>query len=150
MVDNQGGLAVGAQQDIVLINTVDNPVLTTTNECETASTVNGIYLRIEINATSSAALANAYLIVWKDPGNNLTAPDPQAVGSNDNKKYVIHQSMVMLQQVTNSNPRTLFDGVIAIPRGYRRNGPNDRLHARLKAPGVSLNWCSQCIYKEFR
>lgn len=142
-------MVAGAQQDIVLIKTVDAPVLANTNEVRTGSTVNGIFLKIEVIATSEQALANAYLIVWKDPGNNLTAPDPAAVGANDNKKYVIHQEMVMLSRSVNPNTRTLFSGVIAIPRGYRRNGPNDRLHARLASPGVSINWCSQCIYKEF-
>ncbi len=150
VVDAQGGTILAVEQDVVLILTTDTPDLATTNEVETGSTVNGVYLKVEVNATTSAALANIYLIVWKDPGNNLTAPSPNAVGADDNKRYVIHQEMVMMQQQTNSNPRTLFNGVIAIPRGYRRNGPNDRLHVRLLAPGVNFNWCVQCHYKEFR
>ncbi len=112
--------------------------------------MNGIYLKCEINATSSAALSNAYIMVAKNPGNNLTFPNPNIVGSDDNKRFVIHQEMVMLQQVNNSNPRTLFNGVIAIPRGYRRMGPNDRLIANIFSPGVNLNICLQCHYKEFR
>ncbi len=89
-------------------------------------------------------------MIAKNPGNNLTFPNPNIVGSDDNKRFVIHQEMVMLQQVNNSNPRTLFNGVIAIPRGYRRMGPNDRLIANIFSPGVNLNICLQCHYKEFR
>ncbi len=149
-MDSQGGAALGVQSLINLITTVDAPVIANTFQVETGSTVNGIYLKVEVNATTSAALSNAYIMVLKNPGNNLVFPNANAVGGVDNKKYVIHQEMVMLQQVTNSNPRTLFNGVIVIPRGYRRNGPEDRLVLAIFSPGVNLNFCVQSHYKEFR
>ncbi len=150
VVDQQSGTTAGTQLDASLITSVDAPVLGSTDQVETGSTINGIYLKVEINATSSAALSNAYLSIFKNPGGNLTIPAANTVGSNDNKKYVIHQEMVMLQQVTNSNPRTLFNGVIAIPRGYRRFAIADTLVISILAPGVNLNICFQCHYKEFR
>ncbi len=107
-------------------------------------------MKVEVNATSSAALANVYMAVWKSPGGNIASMSPNQIGADDDKRYVIHQEMVMMQQVTNSNPRTLFNGVIAIPRGYRRFGPNDRLVVALKTPGVTINYCMQVHYKEFR
>ncbi len=150
VVDEQGGITAGTHATVELIQAKDAPVLANTDEVETGSKVNGIFLIVEVNATSSAALPNVYLIVYKDPGGNLTAIAANTVGSSDDKRYVIHQEMVMLQQQTNSNPRTLFKGVIAIPRGYKRFGPNDRLRARILAPGVNLNYCVQAHYKEFR
>ncbi len=148
--DEQGGIAAGSTVNVSLAETTDTPTLAATNSVETGCTINGIYLKIEINATSSAALANAYMYVAKNPGNNLSMPAPNVVGASDNKKYVIHQEMLMLQQVTNSNPRTLFNGVIALPRGYRRFGPDDLLLLKIQSPGVALNYCVQCHYKEFR
>ncbi len=150
VIDNQGGIAAGAQVNIDLADTTDTPTTAVANSVETGCTINGIYLKVEVNATSSAALSNAYMLVAKNPGNNLAIPSPNNVGVNDNKKYVIHQEMVMLQQVTNSNPRTLFNGVIVIPRGYRRFGPDDLLLLKIQTPGVALNFCIQCHYKEFR
>ncbi len=140
----------GGSNDTDVINTVDAPLISNPADVQTGCTVNAIYLVVEVNATSSAALANVYMTVAKNPGGNLTLPLPNVVGINDNKKYVIHQEMVMMQQVTNSNPRTLFKGVIVIPRGYRRMGPNDLLTVRLSSPGVNINLCMQCHYKEFR
>ncbi len=148
--DKQGGIGAGAQVDEVPIQATDTPVLANTSEVQTGSTINGIYMKVEVNATSSAALANVYMAVWKSPGGNIASISANQVGSNDDKRYVIHQEMVMMQQVTNSNPRTLFNGVIAIPRGYRRFGPNDRLVVALKSPGVTINYCMQVHYKEFR
>ncbi len=150
VIDLQFATAAGGQQSQDLILAVDNPVIANTTEVVTGSKVNGIYLKLEANATSSGALANAYMIIFKNPGGNLTVPAPNAVGGNDNKKYVIHQEMIMFQQQTGSNPRTLFNGVIRIPRGYQRFGPNDKLEMRVLAPGVATNWCFQCHYKEFR
>ncbi len=150
VVDGQLGALLGVQVSRGLINTVDNPTIASASDVQTGSKVNAIYLRVEINATSSAALSNAYMGVFKNPGGNLTEPTLNVVGGSDNKKYMIHQEMVMLQQQTNSNPRTLFNGVIVLPRGYRRNGPNDLLRLLIFSPGVNLNACFQCHYKEFR
>ncbi len=150
VVDSQGGITAGAGQTIVLADATDTPTLAATTSVETGCTINGIYLKVEANATSSAALSNCYMMVTKNPGNNVALPEVNVVGASDAKRFVIHQEMVMFQQVDNSNPRTIFNGVIAMPRGYRRFAPDDQLSLRLFTPGVSINFCIQCHYKEFR
>lgn len=151
VVDNQAGVTIGGTgTNVQLIQSVDAPLLASPQQVETGSTVHGIYLKAEAYATSAAALANIYMIVWKNPGGNLTAPQPNLVGTNDNKKYVIHQEMVMMQRVDKGNPRTIFNGVIVIPRGYKRMGINDTLNALFFSPGVTADLCVQCHYKEFR
>ncbi len=157
VVDQQGGLVIGTVSDNVLIEAKDAPVLANTKEVETGSKVNAIYLKVEVNAVTSAALANVYMSVYKNQGGNITAPTPNIVGSSDNKRFVIHQEMVMMQKNQNigaselgGNPRTLFNGVIVIPRGYRRFGPSDLLNITFLSPGVTVDFCLQCHYKEFR
>ncbi len=150
VIDRQGGIAAGAGTTIALITASDTPDLANDDEVETGSTVHGIYLKVEINATTSAALSNCYMYVAKNPAGAIALPQANVVGISSVKKYIIHQEMVMLQQVDNSNPRTLFNGVIAIPRGYKRQGPLDVLSLRLFTPGVAINFCIQCHYKEFR
>jgi len=150
VVDHQYASALGVNTSKGLVLAVDAPVIANTTEVVTGSKVNAIYLKVEAYATTAGALANLYMIIMKNPGTNLTAPSPAAVGTNDNKKYIIHQEMVMLEQKVNGNPRTLFNGVIVIPRGYRRFGPNDSLNIIVRAPGVNVNVCAQCHYKEFR
>ncbi len=150
VVDIQGGTSIATNSVNNLIVTVDAPVLANPTEVETGSKVNGIYIKCEAYATSAGALANLYMIIQKNPGNNLTPVTPNAVGVNDDKRYIIHQEMVMMQKVVDGNPRTLFNGVVVIPRGYRRFGPNDRLQLILRSPGVSTDFCVQAHYKEFR
>ncbi len=154
VVDSEGGTAAGTQSVIDLIETVDAPVLANTNECETGSKVNGIYLRVEVLHSSGAGRSNMYLAVFKNPGNNLgsgSIPLANAVGASDNKKYVIHQEMIMMNgDAGNGQPRVLFNGVIKIPKVYIRNGPSDRLQLFLLTPTVLSDFCVQCHYKEFR
>lgn len=150
VIDSQFATALGVQVNVDLATSVDAPILANVQEVETGSTINGIYLKVEAVATSSAALANFYIMIVKNPGSNLTFPNANVVGSDDNKRYVIHQEMVMFQQVTNSNPRTVFNGVIVIPKGYRRMAINDQLILFVISPGISTFTCVQCHYKEFR
>ncbi len=150
VIDSQFATIAGTAVSTTLVATVDAPVLATVTQNETGSKVNGIYLHVEAVATTGTALPNFYMYVIKNPGGNLTLPAPNAVGASDNKRYVIHQEMVMFERIGNSNPRTVFNGVIAIPRGYRRNGPNDLITLRVLSPGVACEVCVQCHYKEFR
>ncbi len=150
VVDIQGGSTVGTRVDNTLIKTVDNPVLANTNEVETASRVNSIYLKVEAYATSTAALANFYMSIMKDPGAQIGEFNPNQVGISQKKKYIIHQEMVMMEKNTTGNPRTVFAGVIRIPKLYRRNGLLDELNISILTPGVTSDFCIQCIYKEYR
>ncbi len=152
VVDFQGATAGGTIQNVTLIDASDTPVIAQTDEVITGAKVNGIYLKVEVVNTEAVqgVLPNCYMLVGKNPGNQVTIPNPNAVGSSVNKKFVIHQEMIMFQKQTDSNPRTLFNGVIAIPRGYRRFGPNDNLILRILSPGVDIDICVQCHYKEFR
>ncbi len=150
VIDSQAASTAGTQIATSIIDTVDAPALGVAAAVETGSTVNAIYLKVEAVATSAAALPNLYMFVFKNPGSNLTAPEGNVVGVSDLKKYVIHQEMVMMQKVAPSNPRTVFNGVIVIPRGYRRNGPDDNISVLTFSPGINWEVCIQCHYKEFR
>ncbi len=152
VIDRQGGLTAGTRISVVLIDTLDTPLLTDDDGVETGSKINGFFAVIEATrvGTTSDVLANVYVAFQKNPGANLTLPEANAVGVSDNKKWVFHQEMVMMQGTNAGNPRTVFKGVIAIPRHMRRNGPNDRIQVRIFSAGVAINWCLQVHYKEFR
>ncbi len=153
VVDNSATVAAGAVNTVILVLAKDDPVLAQTNQVITGSIVNAIYLRVEVasnEAQDVGAIPNIYMFVWKNPGGNLTAPATNAVGTSDNKKYVIHQEMTMMENNLGGNPRTLFNGVIVIPKGYRRFGPNDTLELKVGSTAVNITNCSQCHYKEFR
>ncbi len=153
MVDASATITAGTSLQNTLISTVDAPVLANQAEVETGSKVNGIYLKVEVasnEAFDTGAIPNVYFMLVKNPGNNLSFPAPNAVGSNDNKRYVIHQEMVMINNTIGGNPRVLFNGVIVIPKGYRRFGPQDSLELFVLSPAINIAMCLQAHYKEFR
>ncbi len=92
VVDQQGGTTAGTQSGFQIIRAVDAPVIGNVQEVNTGATVNAIYLKVEAYATTAGALANFYIFIDKNPGGNLTFPNGNVIGSNDNKKYVIHQT----------------------------------------------------------
>ncbi len=151
VIDAEGNVS-DTQSVVDLIDTVDNPVITTPTQCKLGSKVNGIYLKVEVNRTSGTGRSNTYMAIMKQPANAITPPNADAVGISSVKKYVIHQEMVMLGDLVENMPRILFNGVIKIPRGYIRNGPSDKLLLLLKMGGnsVTADWCMQCHYKEFQ
>ncbi len=150
IVENQQALGLGVQTVTTIIKAVDAPTIANREQVETASTVHGIFLNVQVAATSTASIANVYMAVVKNPGGNLSFTNANVLGSDDNKKYVIHQEMIMTEKNTTAIPRTLFKGVIAIPRGYKRFGINDELEILLFSPGVNYEVCFEAIYKEFR
>ncbi len=154
VVDFSAALVAGTQQDIVLVGATDTPTLAVTSSVETGSKVNGFYLRVEVGSDEAAdvgAVPQVYLALIKNPGGNITEPSISGVGASDNKRFVFHQEMLMLENTgRGGNPRTLFNGVIAIPKGYRRNAPNDQIIMSILSPAVNMVYCIQCHYKEFR
>ncbi len=152
VVDASGTVTAGVTLATTLIVEDVSPVLANTAEVLTGSKVNGIYLKVEVspNETDAGAIPNVYMAVYKSPtglGGNI---DPTNVGLNSQKKQVIHQEMVMLNNLAGGNPRVLFNGVIVIPKGMRRFGPSDNLEITLRSTAVNFAFCLQAHYKEFR
>ncbi len=153
-MDIQQAVPVNANLNVVIAQAVENPSLANSHECAFGSKINGIYITAECVAseTSTTATPNFYWYMAKNPGGNLTLPNGNAVGVDDNKRFVIHQEMVMINALDGGNPRNIFKGVIVIPKGYRRMGPNDQIKVYFFIPstGVAVNMCIQAHYKEFR
>ncbi len=157
VVDTNGSIG-GTASTTAVITTVDTPVRSSPNNVANASRVNAIFLRVEvIQEVAAAGIDNIYMIVFKNPGSSIGAPAVDNVGTSDNRKWIIHQEMIMTGSVltaANAIPRTLFKGVIMLPRPYRRFGIDDELQVvighRTGESTQRTNFCLQCIYKEFR
>jgi len=154
VVDNSATVAGGSVQPFTLADASDTPTQANTISVQNGCTINGFYLRVEAasnEAIDLGAIPNFYLMITKNPGNNISMPAPNAVGPSDNKRFVIHQEMTMLENKgQGSNARTIFNGVIVIPKGMRRMGPDDQWAVTILCPALNTAVCIQCHYKEFR
>lgn len=159
IVETNGIVSGASASTTDVINTKTDPdTAVGTNQVNVGSTVHAIYLRVEVvGATSAGGVDNIYMGVFKNPGALLSAPPMDNVGATDRRKFMIHQEMIMLTPRNLSTepgfPRTMFKGVIVIPKGYKRNGIEDKLQVILQhRSGESTqatNFCIECIYKEF-
>lgn len=160
VVDIQSAVVTSGISTAPLIETVATAGVGSPTQVEDGATVSAIYLRVEALATETFSQQPAfYFIIFKDPGNHLADdPVPSLVGISENRRWVIHQEMAMLQQtvdgVSAGFPRTIFQGVIKIPPRLKRFGFGDKLkllagHQAAESTGTS-QFCVQCIYKEFR
>ncbi len=130
VVDTNGAIVGAAPSVTDVITASPNPVTTTSNQVNDTSIVRSIYLRVEVIGKDSAGgVDNIYMIVFKNPANDLAIPAVDSVGVSDKRKFVIHQEMLMLdfKGTTSGFPRTLMKGVIKIPQPYQRFGIQDRL-----------------------
>ena len=157
IVDIPTSAVLAVQSVAPIAIAVNTPTLGTTTDIHNGSTINAVYLRVEVIATTSfSQVPRIYMAVFKNPGNNLTNPNANGAGSSDAKRYIIHQEMIMVDGVPDVSefPRTLFNGVIRIPPRLKRFGYNDRLVVLLQngageTTGIT-NACVQSIYKEYQ
>jgi len=160
VVESSGAVNLAAVSVTDVINVVSNPVDTVANACAVGSTVHSIYLRVEVvGIIGAAGIDNIYMAVYKNQGNLINAPNLDAIGGTEKRRFVIHQEMLMTGQPggnpgSSNIPRTLFKGVVKIPRGYKRNAVDDKLQVllqhRVGESSQKTNFCIECIYKEFR
>ncbi len=154
VIDLQTAVPVNTKLENSIAIAVDAPTLGAPKNCLTGSKINAFFIVVECVAseTDLGSTPNFYMTIWKNPGGNLTQGNGNSVGSNDNKNKVIHQEMVMINNVSGGTPRTIFKGVIVIPKGMRRMSPNDVWNVQFFIPstGITVNACMQVHYKEFR
>ncbi len=150
--DEQGALVGGTPTVVVIATTVDSPVLTNPEEVRTGAKIMSLFLNIQVAASQTSALANVYMMIYKNPGGNIFSaqiPNANAVGVSDFKKMVFHQEMIMTEKNTTAIPRTLFKGVLKVPRHFQRFGYDDDLVVQLFSPGITFDYCLQAIYKDY-
>ncbi len=154
VIDFQGGVAADTNLITPLVDGSDAPTLAIEESCEVGARVNAVFLNVTVQTlVASGALNNIYMFVYGNPGNNIgsaSIPKGNAVGVSDFKNMIFHQEMTMIDSTANGAiPKTLFKGVISIPRKFRRIGVDDRI-AVIVYSTLANSVCIQCIYKEYR
>lgn len=153
IVDNNATVSAGSTLPVTLIEGQDNPILANVSHVETGAKVHGIFLNVQVQSNQVAAggIPNVYMAVYKSPGGRIPDIDPTGTGNDPDKKQIIHQEMGMFESINaEGNPKTLFKGVIVIPKGMQRFGVNDELQFVIRSTAINFKFCLQCIYKEFR
>ncbi len=119
------------------------------------SVVNGckIYrIWLELWAYGQTAGATNDIIdiyLMKNPGNNLTPPNPGTVGTSNEKKFVFKTWKGLMGVKSLGGTPYAWKGWIKIPKVYQRMGTDDRLVLIARSPTIG-DFCFSCTYKWFR
>ncbi len=151
-------VAGGVTSTVIVAEAETDPSPLSPIDVHYGSTISSIFLRVEVVHVGGVwnTVPRVYMAVAKNPGNEHVVANPSSIGDSDLRRYVLHQEMTMVTAFTTNAstfPRTMFVGVIKIPRGFKRFGINDRLLVSFALDDGELtaivNCCVQCIYKEF-
>ncbi len=152
IIDSQGGTVAGTKTSIVLATrTVD--VTVGGSGVTIGSKIFAMYLDVKSYVLTGSGLNNFYMILYKNPNNNISPADIPAgnvVGADAFRRQVFHQEMAMLGNVATQIPITVFKGVIKLPKVFHTMREDDQVVLQLFTPtGVTSNFCIQCIYKSY-
>ncbi len=153
IVDSQGGLVADTKTNVDLVIATDTPTTASETSVAIGSKVFGFFLNVQVvGLAAGGVLNNVYMIIYKNPGNNISAadiPKGNVTGASDFKRQIFHTEMLMLGSTDSDIPQSLFKGVIAVPKTFQNMRINDKVTLQLYAPGATVNFCVQSIFKSF-
>ncbi len=134
-----------------LVIATDNPVTAGAgNSVKNGCIIKAVHIQFWYYGQTAGAtndIIDAYLI--KNPGNNLTVPNPGTVGTSNEKKFVFRE-WKGLAGVKSLGGTPFTNGVggrwYKIPKLYQRFGTDDRLQLVVRSPTIG-DFCHEAIYK---
>ncbi len=99
-----------------------------------------------LSAGNTNDIFDAYII--KNPGNNLTNPNPGTVGTSNEKKFVIKEWKGLAGNKSLGGTPYQFRGWLRLPRRYWRMGTDDVWFLVVRSPTTG-QMCTKFIYKWF-
>ncbi len=133
-----------------LAKAVSNPVNTVTTDTQHGSIIKAIWLSLDFcGLAATGVLQQTSVFLFKNSGANLTVPSAFAVGSSNEKKYVIKQWQQMTMRNQDGNPPYHWEGWIKIPKRYQRQGTDDVWQIAYECSTAAGHLSLQAIYKWF-
>ncbi len=144
---------VGGANSVENIAVAQNtPVNTVADEVSIGCKIFRIYLELSINGTAGTGVNNAIrFFILKNPGNNLTIPNPGTTGTSNEKKFIVFEGMFNLGRVQDGASTQNMKRWIKLPKVYHRMGTDDRWQFVIRTEaGTTSNYCTKFIYKWYR
>ncbi len=133
----------------IFAKAVNTPLSTVSTDTGQGCVIKAFYLSFDSCGLGGTGVVNnidVYII--KNPGNNLTDPSPNAVGTSNEKKYIFRQWHAMIMRNQDGNVPYHWEGWIKIPRRYQRMGTDDVLKiVAQNTSGVTGHFSYHVIYK---
>ncbi len=139
----------GTQQAILVAKAVDTPVTSSDSDVKRGCIIKAVYMIIDgCGLGGTGVLNNMNFYLFKNPGANLTAPNPISVGTSNEKKFVFREWHFMIMRNQDGNSPFHWEGWVRIPKRYQRMGTDDLLQlVVLNTSAVTGHFSGKFIYK---
>ncbi len=153
VIDPLIAAAAGTTTQIDIADTQDSATLAVADDVERGCLIKAVWLEFWVRPTAEVAVGItevfvAYVI--KNPGFNLTPPNPATVGTSNEKKFIFKEWKGLIHAATQGVQPYSWKGWIKIPKLYQRMGANDKLTFVFRVDGVNSLMCMKIIYKWYK
>lgn len=151
-IKNQHTVAFGITATNVIKNfakAVTTPSPTVSSDVAHGCIIKAVWVRIDVCGLAGSGVSNNFhAFIWKNPGNNLTAPSAESVGTSNEKKFVFKEWSAMIMRNQDGNNPYHWEGWLKIPKRYQRMGTDDTLQFVIRCTtGVTGLASIEMIYK---
>ncbi len=134
----------------IIAKAVTAPSNTIDTDCRRGGTIKAIWISLDFCGLAAAGVLQRTIVyLMKNPGANLTPPGVFAVGTSNEKKFVIKMWSQMTMRNQDGNPPYHWEGWIKIPRRYHRMGTDDTWVITSGANTSTGHLFANVIYKEY-
>ncbi len=117
-------------------------------EVSIGSIIKAVWVSLDVcGLAATGVLQKTGIYILKNEGANLTPPNPFAVGSSNEKKFIFKQWQFMTMRNQDGNNPNHWEGWIKIPRKFQRMGTDDVLTMAFATDTAAGHISSQYIYK---
>ncbi len=123
----QAGLAGSTKVITDLAKAVTSPSPTVQTDVSHGCLIKAIYLTLDMCGIGDSGVLNVVdAFLMKNPGANLTEPNPLSQGTSNEKKFIIKSWRAMAMRNQEGNVPYHWEGWIKIPKRYHRMGTDDK------------------------
>lgn len=142
----------GAQTVSIIAKAVNTPLSTVNNDVSNGCIIKAVWVVIDCCGLGGTGVLNSFgAYIAKNPGANLTMPDPFSVGTSNEKKFVFKQWQAMIMRNQDGNLPYHWEGWVKIPKRYQRMGTDDTLVLVVECTtALTGHFSSLYIYKWYR
>ncbi len=142
------GIVAATNNEDTIAKAVDNPTTAVSTEVKRGCLIKAIWIEFwyyGLSAGDTNDIVDIYLV--KNPGTNLTLPNPGTVGTSNEKRFVIREwkSLGGLKSL-GGTPYHQMGRWFRIPKRMQRMGTDDRWLLVTRSPTTG-NLCEKFIYK---
>ncbi len=142
----------GTIANSIIAKAVNSPVPSVDNDVSHGCIIKAIWCSFDgCGLGGTGVLNNMHFYIIKNPGNNLTDPNPLSYGASNEKKFIFRSFKFMIMRNQDGNVPFHWEGWIKVPPRYQRMGTDDTIKVVFNnTAALTGHFSAEFIYKWYR